>query len=114
LWLYPWLVHYLLDKEVKYGLHDYAHSLEALGGKDTSFGLSSQSFLVDVCSLVQVFDSIITLATLAGESLTRPSVEALGEPFSGWMTKPALPVVLKTWDSYIYNIPMHDTDCVLS
>ena len=35
---------------------------------------------------------IATLAVLAEESLAQASFQTLSHPFSGWMTKPALPV----------------------
>jgi len=40
----------------------------------------------------QLTQALATLAVLADESLTQAPVQTLSQPFSGWMTKPALPL----------------------
>jgi len=40
----------------------------------------------------QLTQALTTLEVLAEESLTQASFQTLSQPFSGWMTKPALPV----------------------
>ena len=41
---------------------------------------------------IQLTQALATLAVLAEESLAQASFQTLSQPFSGWITKPALPV----------------------
>ena len=71
--------------------HDMKHELS---NSPITFGKTGHhQGLFNVASDIWTIDSgIATLAVLAEESLVQASFQTLSQPFSGWMTKPALPI----------------------